>query len=1174
MAKLYLLALFSVFSQAFLVAQTVRSDIKIFEDIRDRAEQLELGDTDVAELQILDDYTTDRGTRHVYVGQLYEGIPVYNGQAGIHYRDGEVVHFTSNMVGGFDEQQLAQTPLNTAEQVVRLTASNLGLEANSDPRMIEQDGANQTFLWEEVANSPIRVKLNYYPTQDDRLALAWQVEFDQRTSADYWQIQISASNGEELARNNYTVYCNFDHDHSAHGGGACIDHFDTQAAAVSTQQTLADGAQYRVFPLGIESPIFGDRELVVNPADPTASPFGWHDTNGQDGAEFTYTRGNNVFAYDDSDNDNTGSVADAVDGGDTLVFDFPFSVDIQPQPQIDAAVTQLFYMNNVMHDLAYAHGFDEKSGNFQQNTYNRGGVGSDAVRAEAQDGSGTNNANFSSPPEGNPGRMQMFIWQGGLSSLLTINSPGTVAGTYTTVEADFGDSITTEPLTGIIVEAFDNSANPELVCEPVANAAEVNGNIAMILRGDCFFEQKVINAEAAGAIAVLICNAGDPLGGMAGVPELDDPGIPSLLVDNSVCEQFRAAIAGGQDVEATFVRPSDVEIARDSDFDNGIIAHEYGHGISIRLVGGPNNSGCLFNDEQMGEGWSDFFALAISPQLSLDGTEPRSIAAYANGTGPSGAGIRQQRYSTDLSVNDYAYDDIIFTPEGVPHPLGEIWNTTLWDMYWAFVEEYGFDPDLINGTGGNNLAVRLVIEGLKFTACNPGMADGRNGILAADFEITGGANQCLIWEVFARRGIGFQADQADTDSRIDGVENFDILPSCFETVKVRKEANVDNIEPGDEINFRLDVVNHKPEVVTGVQISDELPLGLTVVESSVSGEFESFEIEAGAIIFNLPDMDFEDELTVTYTVTTSQELGSVANWEDDVEEGDTNWDIIVLDGDGFWEATDLNPRSGELSFFAPDVELPSDQVLQPFDPIVVEGDRPVLRFWHTYDTETGWDGGIVEISDDGGSTWERIPDKIIRNGYRGEIAGTTFNEGVDVLAYWGSNGGEYEDVIIDLADYAGQEILVRWRMRCDAEVGGDGWYLDDFDQLDLFTYDGEACVSTNEGDVACGRVEEAGVVVGTNIVSSTFDPVLGETDIRVFPNPANDFFRVNVTTENAGPLSLELMGIDGRLLSRQEVETQFGEQQYRFDTKELPAGLYLLRARGTTELQTIKVSIQ
>ncbi|MEL6394160.1 MAG: M36 family metallopeptidase, partial [Bacteroidota bacterium] len=387
---------------------------------------------------------------------------------------------------------------------------------------------------------------------------------------------------------------------------------------------------------------------------------------------------------------------------------------------------------------------------------------------------------------------------------------------------------------------------------------------------------------------------------------------PSFLVDNTVCDLFRAAIAEGDDVVATLVRPEDEEIARDSDFDNGVIAHEFGHGISNRLVGGPGNTGCLFNDEQMGEGWSDFFALAISPQLSLDGTEPRSIGAYVQGQGTTGAGIRRLRYSTDLEINDYAYDDIIFSGTA-PHPLGEIWNTTLWDLYWAMVEEYGFDNDLILGTGGNNLAVELVIEGMKYTACTPGMIDGRDGILQADEEINDGANRCLIWEVFARRGIGFSAVQGSSNDRADGVEAFDMPPSCFPTVKVTKSSSVQNVEPGEDITYTLDVISHKPETVTGVQITDELPDGLTVDEASVSGAFLNFEVTTDAITFELPDLAFEDELTISYTVSTSPALGSVSNWLDDVEDEDANWDIIPLEGNGFWEVLDVNPRSGDFA---------------------------------------------------------------------------------------------------------------------------------------------------------------------------------------------------------------------------------------------------------------------
>ena len=73
-------------------------------------------------------------------------------------------------------------------------------------------------------------------------------------------------------------------------------------------------------------------------------------------------------------------------------------------------VTNLFYYNNIMHDFSYALGFTETARNFQTNNYGRGGTGNDSVRAEAQDGSGTNNANFATPPDGSRPRMQQYLF--------------------------------------------------------------------------------------------------------------------------------------------------------------------------------------------------------------------------------------------------------------------------------------------------------------------------------------------------------------------------------------------------------------------------------------------------------------------------------------------------------------------------------------------------------------------------------------------------------------------------------------------------------------------------------------------------------------------------------------------------------------------------------------------
>jgi extracellular elastinolytic metalloproteinase len=64
----------------------------------------------------------------------------------------------------------------------------------------------------------------------------------------------------------------------------------------------------------------------------------------------------------------------------------------------------------MFHDVFYELGFTEEAGNFEINNNGQGGQGNDMVILNAQDGSGTNNANFATPPDGQPGRMRMYIW--------------------------------------------------------------------------------------------------------------------------------------------------------------------------------------------------------------------------------------------------------------------------------------------------------------------------------------------------------------------------------------------------------------------------------------------------------------------------------------------------------------------------------------------------------------------------------------------------------------------------------------------------------------------------------------------------------------------------------------------------------------------------------------------
>jgi len=136
-------------------------------------------------------------------------------------------------------------------------------------------------------------------------------------------------------------------------------------------------------------------------------------------------------------------------------------------------------------------------------------------------------------------------------------------------------------------------------------------------------------------------------------------------------------------------------------------------------------------------------------------TDARSIGNYASNRGVDGRGIRRYPYSTDMTINPHTYAAV--DTMNRPHGVGSVWCAAIWDVYWALVDQYGFDEDLYNGTGGNNIAMQLIMDGIKIQPCNPTFPEGRDAILVADAVNNNGANQCLIWEAFARRGMGYSA---------------------------------------------------------------------------------------------------------------------------------------------------------------------------------------------------------------------------------------------------------------------------------------------------------------------------------------------------------------------------------------------------------------------------------
>jgi len=553
-------------------------------------------------------YSKVTGATHVYLQQRYRGIPVYNAQLHINVnRDGRVISVNNSFLPGIARAVSSLSPrmqlpaaVNSAAQFSGIAAP-AQLQALQTPRGVQQE---TSVPQAGMSLRPIAGKLMLLPIRQGEARLVWNFQIHTLDQEHSWDYTVDANSGQVWTR------------------------FDWVA-----------GDQYRVYRNPAESPNHTSplppsdgRVLVVNPANTTASPFGWHDTNGVAGAEFTTTQGNNVQAYTDVDANNSPDAGSSPSGGTALSFDFPLNLTQAPSAYRPAAVTNLFYLNNFIHDVQYQYGFDEAGGNFQVNNYGRGGLGNDSVQAEAQDGAGTNNANFGTPPDGQRPRMQMFIW---------------------------------------------TSPNPD----------------------------------------------------------------------------------------------------RDGDLDAGIVFHEYGHGISNRLIGGPANVNCLTNRQQAGEGLSDWWALAQTAEVGDAGTDPRGMGTYALGQPTSGLGIRTQRYSTDPAVNTWTYASI--NGMAVPHGVGSVWAQAAWEVYWKLVNKWGFDPNFFNaaGSAGNQRMMLYVVEGLKNTACNPTFTQIRDGIIQAAVDNHGGEDVCPMWEAFAAFGLGTNAVSGGANSTTP-TNGFAVPASC------------------------------------------------------------------------------------------------------------------------------------------------------------------------------------------------------------------------------------------------------------------------------------------------------------------------------------------------------------------------------------------------------------
>lgn len=715
--------------------------------LADRAEALGLSRADVADVEVTDHYRSRHtGVEHVWLRQRIDGLPVALALTNVNIGENERIwSLNSRFVSNAASRTAARQPTLGPREALLRYAEARRLTVDESVAIAETRSA-ESFIFSggSLADHDIPVSLAWLE-HEGQLHLVWDVAVDEAGRADWFNAWVDAHSGEILKAVNWT-----------------------------------QESGYRVFAAPLEHPGEGEDTLVMNPANAQASPLGWHDTGT---TQFTDTRGNNVTAQENLAG-NSNSNGARPDGGEELIFDFPIDLSSQqPVDYLDFAITNLFYWNNLIHDVLWHYGFDEPAGNFQVNNFGLGGAGNDPVRAEAQDGSGTNNATFSTPPDGTSPRMRMFVWtgSGGNPARLLVPEPFASAGDYTVASAAWGEPIGDPGTNGTLELVSDGSANPDQGCGTLEGFTA--GNIALVRRGSCEFGIKGFNAQQAGASAVLIINT-DPGNGTINMGAGEFGGqvtIPVGMLGQNDGNTLVADLAN--DPTGTLLREGGEFLARDSDLDAGVIAHEYGHGLSIRLTGGPSTSSCLFGSEQGGEGWSDFLGLWITAKADDRIDQPRGIGSYLIWQeNIPGATIRPAPYIRDMELNPLTYDRVRTAGPGgvsIPHGVGTVLNTILWDLYWNLVERHGFDEDFFTGTGGNNIAMQLVVDALKLQPCGPTFVDNRNATLLADQIAFDGAHQCEIWEAFARRGVGENAFDGGSSSNLGGiVEDFTLPAAC------------------------------------------------------------------------------------------------------------------------------------------------------------------------------------------------------------------------------------------------------------------------------------------------------------------------------------------------------------------------------------------------------------
>jgi hypothetical protein len=1015
----------------------------------------------------------------VRMRQQIDGIEVYRGELKVLMRPDLTLMALSGTpsdlagVKPADRRFLLSPGQALQKALEHLYAAPAPEGAPAPARLAQEPG--QPWVWLNVPSGaaitlsePARAKSIYY-RDGERLVGAYYLEFyssasPRATTSEAYRYLISAADGRVLERHDLTADAAFNYRVFADSTGDRRP-FDGPFADYTPHPTgLPDGSD----------PAFVPPNLVSVESLKTRPP-GFVDPWLP--ATAVQTLGNNVDAYADlfaPDGYSNGDLRATATAPGT--FDRVYDTAAEPgasTTQTMAATTNLFYLINWLHDYWYDSGFDEAAGNAQAFNFGRGGSQSDAMRAEAQDSGGLNNANMSTPSDGLAPRMQMYLWSAPERSTLTQVEPTTAEIAHGT--AAFGPQ--SYDLTGQLALAADGTAPPGDACQPIVN--DVAGKIALIDRGVCAFAAKAQAAEAAGAIGVIIANnvAGPP-------PRLGLPNppvvvnIPAVGITLDSGNALKQLLLGESPVRLHMFRKLDGP-GRDGSLDNMIVAHEWGHYFHHRLTDCTTTQ-C----GAMSEGWGDFLALhtALREGDNLDGTFAAGIYGPKSLGDSAYFGIRRFPYSVDFSKNGLTFKHIQngvplpSTPSnnrGIPnaevHNAGEVWCSMLFEAYVALHKNAGER----SFAGVRRAFSDYLVMGLQLAPPDATFTETRDAILTAA-SLLGPGDVSVIADAFARRGAGSCAVSPPREAQDDlvvGAETFSVQPSIAVTdIKLDDGAGScdsdGTLDGGETGRVQVSVANHGPIAMGATTIT------LSTTTAGVTFPGGATATLAGIAPFGTQSATLEIALSTTITevgllnltvtvandsacVTSVAEVRNPRIHADEVKEATATedaeanappWAKTGAGADNVWSRAELVPGSHALH--GKDSGSISDtQLVSPPLKVSASGDFQVA-FDHAYDFELSdgiyWDGGVIEISTDDGATWLDIS-TLVNPGYTGVLTGQSGNPMGGRMAYGGQNAAYPASDRVSLnfgPALAGQTVRLRFRIGTDAAVSGPGWTID------------------------------------------------------------------------------------------------------------------------------------